>query len=599
MKQAVLQAISIAVLPFQNLSEDKDLNFFAIGFTEDLITDLSRYSSLQVISSHTTREIGSQDTVDQKERIPGLDVDYLVRGSFRQKGDDVRINAQLISVKQDSIIWSNRYDASIGQIFTLLDELMEQLVSTLQRQVDINLLASSKSKPQTSLAAYEFWLMGMEELKKGTLESDNKARAFFQQALEMDNNYSRAFAGLSLSYFNEWSCQFWERWDYSQKGAFEYALKAVELDESNYISMSVLGRLYVYKGEWERAEHFLRKSLRLNPNDTDNLMMIASGFIYLNYLEEAESLYLKALKLNPINTDWYFSFASMLYFEKGDFQKCIELGLKTDFNTVMVDMSAFIAAAYYHLKEFAKMKDYWAKYLEMFQIKILRGGELDEKEALKWIRNVNPFKGDSNMLPFLNYMSELSGYSISWENKKPANTGKIHNVFHHDGKLWEMKYEGRDVRMPRMKGFRDISRLLSLQGQEIHCMELMESQVPISDSEQMIDKKAKSEYRERIVQLQEDMEEAELMNDAVRSNHLQEEYDQLIDHLSKSLGLGGKLRNVPDQVDKARSAVTWRIRSAIKKIGEVHESLGTHLTASIKTGTFCKYCPERTIPWDL
>jgi hypothetical protein len=150
-----------------------------------------------------------------------------------------------------------------------------------------------------------------------------------------------------------------------------------------------------------------------------------------------------------------------------------------------------------------------------------------------------------------------------------------------------------------MKGFRDIFRLLSLQGQEIHCMELMESQVPISDSEQMIDKKAKSEYRERIVQLQEDIEEAELMNDAVRSNHLQEEYDQLIDHLSKSLGLGGKLRNVPDQVDKARSAVTWRIRSAIKKIGEVHESLGTHLTASIKTGTFCKYCPERSIPWHL
>jgi hypothetical protein len=196
-------------------------------------------------------------------------------------------------------------------------------------------------------------------------------------------------------------------------------------------------------------------------------------------------------------------------------------------------------------------------------------------------------------------MSDSSGYSISWGKKKPTSIGKIHNVFQKDGKLWEMKYEGRDVRMPGMKGFQDIGRLLSLQGQEIHCMELMESQAPVSDSEQMIDAKAKNEYRERIVQLQEDIEEAELMNDEVRSSHLHEEYDKLVDHLSKSLGLGGKHRNVSDHVDKARSAVTWRIRSAIKKIGEVHEALGTHLSTSIKTGTFCKYSPERTIPWDL
>ena len=320
---------------------------------------------------------------------------------------------------------------------------------------------------------------------------------------------------------------------------------------------------------------------------------------YLDYLEEAESLYLKALQLNPINTDWYFSFAAMLYFEKGDFEKCIELGLKTDFNSVMVDMSAFIAAAYFHLKDYEKMKVFWSKYLEMFQKKILRGGELNEEEALKWIRDVNPSKGESNIIAFLQHMNSNAGYSISLTRTEGPVAGKILNIFHEDGKLWNLQYEGKEVRMPGMKGFLDIARLLSLQGQEVHCMELMDSLVPVGETAQVIDQKAKKDYRERIAQLQEDMEEAELMNDQVRSNHLHQEYDQLVDHLSRSLGLGGKQRNVPNNVDKARSAVTWRIRSAIKKIGEVHGSLGTHLASSIKTGTFCGYAPERITPWHL
>ena len=101
------------------------------------------------------------------------------------------------------------------------------------------------------------------------------------------------------------------------------------------------------------------------------------------------------------------------------------------------------------------------------------------------------------------------------------------------------------------------------------------------------------------MQLQEDIAEAEMMNDEVRAAHLHEEYDQMIEHLSKSLGLGGKPRNIPDHVDRARSAVTWRIRSAIRKIGEMHEALGTHLATSIKTGTYCRYSPEHTVPWDL
>ena len=252
MKKSNHQPVSIAIFPFKNISPTKELDHFVDGFTDDLITDLSRYSSLRVISKHSTQHIEREDN-RAEDLIPVLKADYLVRGSFRQTGKNVRINAQLIQVAENTIIWSNRHDASIEDIFEILDDIIEELVSTLQRQVDIDLLAASKSNPRTSLAAYEYWLLGMQELKNGNLDADNRARELFQKALEIEPGYSRAYAGLSLSYFNEWSCQLWERWDYSQKGAFEYAKKAVELDEANYVSMTVLGRLLVYKGEWEQA----------------------------------------------------------------------------------------------------------------------------------------------------------------------------------------------------------------------------------------------------------------------------------------------------------------------------------------------------------
>ena len=210
MKKHSYPTTSIAILPFKNISPDKNLNYFSLGFTEDLITDLSRYSSLQVISSHSTGTINEATGADEKI-IQSLKADYLVRGSFRQKGTDLRINTQLILAKDESIIWSHRYEADINSIFDIQDDVTEQLVSALQREIDVNLLASSRNKPATSLAAYEYWLMGMEELKKGNLESDNNARELFQKALNNDPSYARAYAGLSLSYFNEWTCQFWDR----------------------------------------------------------------------------------------------------------------------------------------------------------------------------------------------------------------------------------------------------------------------------------------------------------------------------------------------------------------------------------------------------
>ncbi len=584
--------VSIAVLPFLNISTTNELNYFALGFVEDLITDLSKYSSIQVISQHTSTK------VHNKSGLSSLNAEYYVKGSFRQIGKDLKINVQLILANSRNIIWSNRYHAQLDDLFEIQDDVTEQIVSSLQREIDANLLSGSKRKPPANLETYEYWLMGMEELKKGSIDADNNARQLFQHALNLDPHYARAWAGLSLSYFNEWSCQLWERWDYSQKGAYDYALKAVELDDGNYISMTVLGRLCVYKGEWEKAEHYLRKSLRLNSNDTDNLIQIASCFVHLKYLKEAEKLYLKALKLNPINTSWYYSYGGLLYFEMGEYEKCLEQSLKATLENVMVDMAAYIAGAYYYLGQYEKMAEYWQIYQEMFERKIMRGNPASLHEAIKWTKNVNPSKGKSNMEAFLTHMATRQNIDLDTPSEKLNGKLLVGNIFQKNGTLWEMSYNGEKAMLPELKGFKDIYTLISHPAKEIHCSELINIPVVYGGDEQVFDQKAKNNYKTKLSQLKADINEAFEMNDSVRAGYLREEYDKIVDHLSSSLGLGGKTRKLDDKIDKIRSTVTLRIRTAIKKIKESHDTLGNHLNNSIRTGLFCAYTPEAETKWN-
>lgn len=130
-------------------------------------------------------------------------------------------------------------------------------------------------------------------------------------------------------------------------------------------------------------------------------------------------------------------------------------------------------------------------------------------------------------------------------------------------------------------------------------MDLMEAGVDESSQTTALDKKAKAQYQKRIKELQLEIEDAEAFNQIEKIEALREEYDAILDHLSQSLGLSGKTRKIGSTIEKARSAVTWRIRNAIKKIDVEHPKLATHLSNSIKTGTFCSYRPEVNIDWTL
>ena len=165
------------------------------------------------------------------------------------------------------------------------------------------------------------------------------------------------------------------------------------------------------------------------------------------------------------------------------------------------------------------------------------------------------------------------------------------------GELCEIDFDGREVSVRISKGVADIVRLIQADGRELHCTELADVAVEQSSTGEVIDATAKREYEDRVRELQAEIEEAEARNDVARSYRLQVEFDAIIDHLAASLGHGHRTRKAVDDTERARSAVTHRVRSAIRQLTKVHIVLGRHFEHSINTGVYCSYRPENPARW--
>ncbi|NJO68901.1 MAG: hypothetical protein HC830_06090 [Bacteroidetes bacterium] len=284
------QPITLAVFQFEDLTPASDLGVYSRSFSEELIIELSRFRQLRVISF---------PWYSLNDNASGLVKDYFVQGTFRLEKDMVRINVQLYHHDTRHLVWGNRYEGILTDISEIQNNLIKGLVAVLQQKIDQDLLSKLKLRQIVAFNAYEHWLFGMEELKKASVDADLKAREYFEKAMQIQPDYALAYMGMSLSYFNEWSCQLWERWDVSKSGAYEWAQKAVEIDDQNHVIAMVLGRIFLYEGSYNTAEYYFRRSLMLNSNDPDTLFPIALYLVYLGLDKEALALYEKGLQLHP------------------------------------------------------------------------------------------------------------------------------------------------------------------------------------------------------------------------------------------------------------------------------------------------------------
>jgi hypothetical protein len=189
------------------------------------------------------------------------------------------------------------------------------------------------------------------------------------------------------------------------------------------------------------------------------------------------------------------------------------------------------------------------------------------------------------------------------------------NVFRREGEYWSVAYAGRLVRIRDTKGIRDIARLIAADGAELLALELVTESAPAAGhrdgeatdaglhveqgSGELLDAEARRQYRERLAELADEYQEAERCHDPERASRAREEKEFILHELGSCLGLGGRARRVSDPVERARKAVSWRVRDAIDRIAALHADLGRHLRHSVRTGAYCRYDPPEPVAWML
>jgi len=304
---------SIAVLALTNLSADPEQEYFADGMSEDIITDLSRFSSLAVIARHSSFSFkGKAVTAEEVGRELG--VDFVVEGSLRRAGKALRVTAQLIDANSGHHIWAERYDRNLDDIFAVQDELVRDIVGVLRQQIDHLGLQRAQRKGTENLSAYEHVLRGRAHYDKMTAAGDLAALECLRRAIELDPNYALAHVYVARVYMDVflfgWSKQPGE----ALTQALETAQTAVALDGTDSFARAALASIHTYRRQFSRAEVQFEKALSLNPNDADTLSIRAFFAESLGDAEEALMWMGKALRLNPFAPDWYIWHCARAYY---------------------------------------------------------------------------------------------------------------------------------------------------------------------------------------------------------------------------------------------------------------------------------------------
>ena len=292
---------SIAVLPFDNMSGDPEQEYFADGMTEDLITDLSKLSGLFVIARNSTFAYKGE-SAEIGRVAEELGIRYVLEGSVRRAGDQVRINAQLIDATTGGHLWAERYDGTIADVFSLQDKITTRIVDALALELTPQEVQRVGNPETDNVQAYNAYLLGLSFYYRRTPESFAKARTHFEQAIELDTNYILAYVALAKIYAQVgWTITYTRAlsinqgeadakaqtlmakvqatpladvhvvrsWlalnKYQQKRAIVEAERALELDSNNVDAMEALSRAQIYAGRPESGIKLAKSMMRQNP----------------------------------------------------------------------------------------------------------------------------------------------------------------------------------------------------------------------------------------------------------------------------------------------------------------------------------------------
>lgn len=335
---------TIAVLPFVNMSDDKEQEYFSDGISEDIITELSRFRELHVKARNTTFAYKGQH-IPVQELGRKLDASYVVEGSVRKAGNRVRVTVQMIDVESGSHIWAERYDRDLEDIFAVQDEITKSIVSVLPNRLKSALGDQVQRKSTANYSAYEYFLHG-RWLFINTAGTDPRAVEYLTKAIEIDPKYAQSHAVLANLYaYSRFSLGVW--YEEPETKSRLYINDAIKYGKNDPTVHTLIGEAYYWLGDHDKAMFHIETAMKLNPHDVHTLIVYGSVLNGIGDSEEGLRWMDRALEMDPHVPEFSWEPKAECLYMLGRYNDCLKILLS--FQDPPPHSYAQMAACYAHL----------------------------------------------------------------------------------------------------------------------------------------------------------------------------------------------------------------------------------------------------------
>jgi TolB-like protein/class 3 adenylate cyclase/Flp pilus assembly protein TadD len=358
--QLPIKDLSVVALPFRFQGSDQAESWLADGLTEDITTSLSRFHDFFVISRMSAYAFATRMRVPS-DAARELGVRYVITGSVRKAGRQIRITIELLDAERGRSIWGEHYDRALEDIFDVQDEITRLIVSATAVQIEASERERIRQLAPADLRAYGFVLQGQQHIFRYTRDENREARLLYEAALKVDPRYARALAAKSRTLNIDWRYSWTELKDKALEAALDLALGAVALDPTDARGFGELGFAHLYRKEHEAAIRAYERALTLNPNDADLMSDMADALAHCHRSEEAIALLKNAMRLNPFYPDQYLWHLGGAYFNLKRYEEAIHTiqGMQNP-----TEGRRLMAASYGHLGRLTEARTEAAKVLQ-------------------------------------------------------------------------------------------------------------------------------------------------------------------------------------------------------------------------------------------
>ena len=298
---------AIAVLPFENQSNDPDQDYFVDGITDDIIANLSLWRTFPVISRNSSFAFKGK-SVGANEVGQELGARYVVQGSIRKGGQKVRITAQLIDAEKDRQLWSEKWDRSLEDIFDVQDEVATAVAAQVNPTLQNYEVERIERARPTNLTAWELYLKALHTFNERSRSDheDNgvvQAKKMCEKVIKLDQTMSHAYSLMSDIHFAELGQFLTDDSSGTLQKIYDYAKIASDLDSKNSIAANLLASHYFFSGRFDQSKLYAERAVKLNPSFPEALYRLGQSLVHSGRYSEAEPYYHKAIALSPLDPE--------------------------------------------------------------------------------------------------------------------------------------------------------------------------------------------------------------------------------------------------------------------------------------------------------